>query len=75
MRISVTDPKKGKKKKCTENDAQKNRYLSNTKFSNKIDQYDQITKSANLEAQSVLKGPKIGGRISVSLSAKFSRIS
>ena len=60
MRISVSDPKKCKKKKCTENDAKKNRYLSNTKFSNKIDQHDQITKSANLEAQSVLKGPKIG---------------
>ena len=38
----------------------KNRYPSNTKFSNKVDQYDQLTKSANLEAQSVLEGPRIG---------------
>ena len=58
--MSKISKKKGKQKNCTENDAKKNRYLCNIKFSNKIDQYDQITKSANLEAQSVLKEPKIG---------------
>jgi len=49
MRISVSDPKfrqkKVNKKIVLKIVPKKNRYLSNIKFSNKIDQHDQITKS------------------------------